>query len=152
MESNYESRIRFSDCSKLAVNRKKDNDFTIYWQDLIAKIFWCFFVPPVRVSYWLKFHVSISTGSGVMTIFLYKGLIRNQEIGNILTWVSPNIWSLGRVRDATFGKNISHEILMNAAKCQGYSLYRFWVIKGKGDANNLIAKKDVHIGFGSKIQ
>ena len=43
-------------------------------------------------------------------------------------------------------------MLMNAAKCQGYSVYRFWVIMGKGDANNPIAEKNLHIGFGSKIQ
>ena len=26
---------------------------------------------------------------------------------------------------------VSIEMLLNAAKCQGYNFYRFWVIKGK---------------------
>ena len=38
---------------------------------------------------------------------------------------------LGRVRDTKFGTNISNKMLLNAAKCLGYSFYRFWVIKGK---------------------
>ena len=35
------------------------------------------------------------------------------------------------VRDTRFGKNVSNKMLLNAAKCQGYSFYRFWVIKRK---------------------
>ena len=31
-----------------------------------------------------KFHVNVITGSGDMTIFFFKGLTRNLEIGNIL--------------------------------------------------------------------
>ena len=30
-----------------------------------------------------------------------------------------------------FGTNVSNKMLLNAAKYQGYSFYRFWVIKGK---------------------
>ena len=33
-------------------------------------------------SYRTKFHIIIITGCGVMTIFVYKGLTRNLEIGN----------------------------------------------------------------------
>ena len=33
--------------------------------------------------------------------------------------------------DIKFGTNVSYEMLLNAAKCQGYSFYRFGVIKGK---------------------
>ena len=33
--------------------------------------------------------------------------------------------------DTKFGANVSNRILLNAAKFQGYSLYRFWVIKRK---------------------
>ena len=65
------------------------------------------------------------TGSGVMTIYLYKGLTRNPEIGNTPVWVLPNIRRLGRVRDTTFGTDVPNEILLTAAKCQGYSFYRF---------------------------
>ena len=43
----------------------------------------------------------------------------------------PNIWRLGQVTDTKFGTNVSNKILLNAAIFQGYSYYRFSVIKGK---------------------
>ena len=89
------------------------------------------FVFLVKFSYWSKFHVNIITGSGIMTIFFYKGLTRNQEIGNTLVSVLPNIWRLGRLIDTKFGMNVSKRMLLNAAKSQGYSFYLLWVIKGK---------------------
>ena len=63
--------------------------------------------------------------------FFFKGLTRNPKIGNTLVWGLPNIWRLGRVMDTKFGKNVSNRMLLNAAKFEGYSFYRFWVIKGK---------------------
>ena len=39
-----------------------------------------------------------------MSIFFYKGLTRNPEIGNTLVSVLPNIWRLAGVRDTKFGK------------------------------------------------
>ena len=66
-----------------------------------------------------------------MTIFVYKGLTRNPEIWDTLVWVLPKISSLRRVRNVKFDTNLSNEKLLNAAKCQGYSFYRFWVIKRK---------------------
>ena len=75
--------------------------------------------------------ISIVTGSGVMTISFYKGLTRDLEIGNTPAWVLPNIWGLGQVRNTKFGMSVSNKMLLNAAKCQGYSFYRFWVIKEK---------------------
>ena len=78
-----------------------------------------------------KFHVSIITGSGVMTIFVYKGLNRKPEIGNTSVWVLPNIWRLRGVRDTKCGKNVSNGKSLNNPKCQGYIFYRFWVIKGR---------------------
>ena len=72
--------------------------------------------------YWSKFHVNIITGSGVMTILFYKRLTRNMEIGNTPVYVLPNTWRLGQVRDAKFGTNVSNKMLLNAAKCYGYSL------------------------------
>ena len=44
--------------------------------------FWRCFVSLVNFSYWSKFHVNIITGSGIMTIFFYKGWpeIRKSEI------------------------------------------------------------------------
>ena len=81
---------------------------------------------------------SLVTGQGFMSIsslvlelwqFSFnKRLTRNPEIGNISTWVLPN---LGRVRDTKFGVNVSNKMLLKAAKCQCYSFYRFWVIKEK---------------------
>ena len=66
-----------------------------------------------------------------MTIFLYKGLTRNLEIGNTPVGVLLNIWRMGRVGGTKFDMNVSNKILLNAAKWQGYSFYRFWVTKGK---------------------
>ena len=94
-----------------------------------SSIFWRSFVSLVKLSYWSKFHVNIITGSGVMTIFFYKGLNRNSEIGNTPVWVLSNLWRLGRVRDITFSINVFNKMLVNAGKCQSYSFYIFWVIK-----------------------
>ena len=47
-----------------------------------SNLFDVFFVSFVKFSYWSKFHVNIMTGSGVMTIFFYKELTINPEIGN----------------------------------------------------------------------
>ena len=125
------SRIRPSDCSKLAKNPKNDIDITIFWQEVSVRFFWRCFVSLVKFNYWSKVHVNIITGSGIMKIFFYKGLTRNPEIGNNSVWVLPNIWRLGRVMDTKFGTNISNRMLLNAAKFQCYSFYRFWVIKRK---------------------
>ena len=84
-----------------------------------------------KISYWSKLYVFIITGSGVMTIFFYKGLTRNPEIGNTPVWVLSNIWRLGRVVGTKFSTNVSNRMLPSAAKFQGYSFYRSWVIKGK---------------------
>ena len=91
------------------------------WHDVIVKFFWGCFVSLVNFSYWSKFHVNIITGSEVMTIFFYKGLTRNPEIRNTLVRVLPNILRLGWVRDTDESTNGSNEILLNVAKCQGYS-------------------------------
>ena len=66
-----------------------------------------------------------------MTICFYKGLTRNPEIGNTPVWILPNIWRSGKVRDTKFGPDVPNEMLLNAAKLQSYSSYRFRVIKGK---------------------
>ena len=88
-------------------------------------------ISPVNFSYWSKFHVNIITGSRDMTIFFYKGLTRNREIGNTSVWVFPNNLRLGWVRDTKFGTNVSNKMLLNAVKFHSYSFYHFWVIKGK---------------------
>ena len=73
-----------------------------------------------------------------MTIFSYKRLPKNPEIGNTLVWLLSNIWRLGQVRDTKLGTNVFKEKLLNAAKCQGYSYYGFWVIKEKLTGGKII--------------
>ena len=83
------SEIRPPDCSKLAKNPKNDNGVTIFRHDVIVKFFWLCFVSLVKFSYWSKFHVNIIPGSGIITIFFYRGLTWNLEIGNTPVWVLP---------------------------------------------------------------
>ena len=70
------------------------HNFPIWRQqyfNMTSTIFWLCFVSPAKFSYWSNFHVNIITGSGIMTIFFYKGLARNSEIGKTTVWVLPNI-------------------------------------------------------------
>ena len=128
--TDYPYRIRLLDYSKLAINRK--NDISQFSDITPSSVFfWCCFVSLVKVSYWSKFHANIITASRLMKIFFCKGLTRNLEIGNTPVWVLPNIWRLGQVKHTKFGMNVSNEMLLIAAKCQGYSFYHFWVIKRK---------------------
>ena len=115
--------MRLPDCCKLAVNWK--NKKFLAWRH--RQFSWGCFVSLVRFSYWSKFHVNIITVSWVMTISFYKGLTRSPEIGN-----TPSkfcIWRLGQARNTKFGTNVSNKMLLNVAKCQCYSFYRFWVIR-----------------------
>ena len=98
---------------------------------MLSSIFLYCFVSLVKFSYWSNFHVDIITGSRTTTIFFYKGLTRNPEIRNTPVWVLCNIWGLRQVRNIKFDTNVSNEMLLNAAKCQGYRFYHFWIIKGK---------------------
>ena len=111
-ESGCRIASNWPDCFRLLQN---DNDVTIFRHDVIATFFWRCFVSLVKFSNWAKFHVNIITGSGVMTIFFNKWLIRNPEIENTLVWVLHNIWRLGRVRDTKFGRNIS--LVRNVTEC-----------------------------------
>ena len=123
------SKIRPLDCSKLAKNPKNDNDVIIFRLDVMIKFFWRCFLSLVKFRYCSKFHINIITGSGIIIIFFYKGLARNLEIGNIPVWVLPNIWRLKQVMDTKFGTNVSNRRLVNVTKCQGYSFYRFKLLK-----------------------
>ena len=53
-----------------------------------------------------------------MTIYFYKRMTRDMEIGNTPVWVLPNILRLGQVRDIKFGMDVSNKILLNATKSQ----------------------------------
>ena len=64
-----------------------------------------------------------------MIIFFYKGFTRNPKIRNIPVWVFPNIWRLGQDKCTKCLTHVSNEMLLNAAKCQGYTFYYFWVTK-----------------------
>ena len=43
----------------------------------------------------------------------------------------PNIWGLGWVEDTKVGTDVPNEILLHAAKYQGYTFYCFWILKGQ---------------------
>ena len=118
-------------CFKLAINPKNDNDVINSDITLSPDFFDVALFPSLKFSYRSKFHVNIITSSRVTVIFLYKGLTRNFEIGNTPIGFFPNIWRLGQVRNTQFVKNVTNEILLNAAKCYIYSFYLFWVIKEK---------------------
>ena len=77
----YMSGILFRDCSKFAINWKTKNDATTSRHDVTVKFFWRCIFSFMNFSYWSKFHINISIGSGVMTIFFHRGLTRNPEIG-----------------------------------------------------------------------
>ena len=125
------SGIQLPECSKMVINQKSDNDITICWHDNVIKFSWCCFVSIVTLSYCSKFHVNVIACSWVMIIFFYKGLTRNPEIRNTPICVLPYIWGLVWAANTKFSTNISNKMLPNAAKYQGYSFYRFWLIKGK---------------------
>ena len=122
----------FTSCAQSTINWKNDNDVIFCWHDAIIECFWRWRVSLVKLSYWLNFNVSIIAGSWIMKL-VYKRLTRNPKIGNTPVWVSPNIWWPRQVRCTKFGRNVSNEKLLNAAKCQvcSFYLYRFWVSKGK---------------------
>ena len=107
--------------SRIAISWKDDKTSSSIFLKLLS-------ISLVKFSYWSKFLVNIITG--VMAIFIYKEL-KSQIIGNIPIWVLPNNWRLKQVRNTKFDTNVSKKMLLNAAKCQGYTFYHFWVIKEK---------------------
>ena len=113
--------------------------------------FWTCLVSLIKFSYWSKFHVNVVIGSEVITIYFYKVLTRNLEIGNTPVWVLSNIWRLGgHVRDTKFGTNVSKKKLLNAAKCQGCSFYRLWVIKVKPSLG-LKTQITIHLDYNTQF-
>ena len=82
----------FRMAAKLAINKRKEHDVKICQHEDIVNFF---DIAALLLSgYWSKFHVNIMTDSGVITIFISKGLTRNPEIGNTPVYVLPNIWRL----------------------------------------------------------
>ena len=89
--------------------------------DVIVKFIWrwCvfFFFFFVKFSYWSKFLVNIITGSGVMIVFVYKGLTSILEIGNPPSEVCPTSvdWDeSGSINLARMSLIKSYWILQNA--------------------------------------
>ena len=117
------------ECSKLTASWKNGNDVIISQHDFIVKVFWRCFVSLVTFSYWSEFTANIIIGSGVITISFYKGLTINPEILRTPVWALPKIWRLDWLKNTKFGTNVSNKMLLNTAKCQGDTFYRFWVIK-----------------------
>ena len=52
-----------------------------------------------------------------MSIFVYKGLTRNLEIGNTPVCVLPKIWRMEQVRGTKLGASASNKMLLNAVIC-----------------------------------
>ena len=76
-------------------------------------------------SYWSKFDANILTAFGAITIFVSKGFDQKSRNGKDPVGVLSNIQKLWQVNITNFGMLFSHEKLLNAAKCQVYSLYCF---------------------------
>ena len=88
-------------------------------------------VSRVNFSYWSKFHVNIITGSGVMTIFFYKGLTRNTEIPPPEFFPISGDWvKLGIPNFPRISPMKCYWILQNV-RIIVFTIYHFWVIKGK---------------------
>ena len=126
----YRLYVRNSTSELLRISHKLDKLQRLHsflaWRR--RQFFWLCFVSLIRFSYWSKCHVNIILE--LWQFSFHKGLTRNQEIRKTLVWVLPNIWILGQVMDTKFGVNVSNDMLLNAAKFQGFSFYRCDV-KGK---------------------
>ena len=116
--TDYTSGLWLPDCSKLAKNPINDNDDNICWYNVIVKWFWCYCV----------YFSSLATGPSLTSISLLAPYLWQ------FSFIKhrPEIWKselqrLRQVKDKKFVTNVSNEMLLNAAKCQGYSFYRFYV-------------------------
>ena len=85
----YASGMRLPKLSKLAINWKNDNYVTVFDITSSTIFFWRCFASFINFIYWSKFRVNIVTGSRVMTIFFYRRLTRNLEIGSTHVWIFP---------------------------------------------------------------
>ena len=84
---------------------------------------------------WVQVSCHIITGSGVMGILF--SLFRKYP-------------RLSFDTDTKFDMNVSNKTLLNDAKCQGYSFYHFYAIKGKptaGEGGNGLKKNPPYVGL-----
>ena len=105
---------------------------TSQFRDMTSSlIFWRYFVFLSRL---ITGRIFMSISSLVLELWPFSFMKDCQQIFKSEVppvWLMSIIWILGRVKDTKFGKNISNKMLPNAAKCQGYSFYHFWVTKRK---------------------
>ena len=113
---------------QIACNQKKTMTLQYLWHDVIATFF-DFVLSFCQVQLLVQVSCQYRHWSWSYDNFFYKRLTKNPEIGNIPVSVLPNICRLGQVRGTKFGTNISNEMLLNTAKCQGYSFRFSWVTK-----------------------
>ena len=92
--TDYASRICLPDCSKLTVNWKNGNDVTIFEHGVIIKFFDVALFLFSSLVTGLSFHVSIITGSGVMTFSFIRDWpeIRKSEIPPSEFFPKPRDW------------------------------------------------------------
>ena len=75
--ADYALGIRLLDCLESPINRKNVDDDINCRHDISS-----IFLPGLIAGPTPQFRNNIITGSGVMTIFVDKGLTRNPEVGN----------------------------------------------------------------------
>ena len=122
------SKIQLLDCTNLAINCKNGNGVKI--SDMMS---WSNFFDVVLLllSSLVTDLSFMSISSLVLELWQFHFIRDWPENRNIPIRVLPNICRLGGVRDTKFDTKVCNKMLVNAAKCQGYSFYCFWVIKGK---------------------
>ena len=66
------------------------------------------------------------TGSGVMTIFVYKGLTGTAEIRNTPSLFCPISGDWGKLGIPNLARmSVIKNVILNAVKCHSYSFCRF---------------------------
>ena len=120
----------FPDCSKLAINLKNDNGVTIWHHDVIIKFCWSFLC-----LLWILFAGSsfLSRSALVLELWQFSFIrewseIRKSEIPPSEFCPISGDWGVSGYQ--ILPECLSNEMLLNSAKYQGYSFYRFLCVKG----------------------
>ena len=100
---------------KLAINQKNDNDITIFQYKVIVILF-------NVVLFLLSSLVTGPSFISISALFL--------ELWRFAFYIDQKPRNRKYPR-LCFGMDASNKMLLNAAKCQRYIFYRFWVINGK---------------------
>ena len=126
---NYKSCIQNLG-SQLEIHWKNDSGVIICRHDVVGKVFWHHRISLVKFRKWFKFHVNI-IGSGFMTIFVYKGFDQKSRNWKYVLLIFAQYLETGARQQYQIWHVCFNKTLLNAAKYQGCSFYRFWVIKVK---------------------